>query len=124
MRCGRGGNARGWQQPRPSIIIGLGDYTGGKLYTREFFVCVSERIPPEQEFRKHMYSMAKEMWLSILSLRYVAKKSCAFVVLCGRTEQVLRMKSTVLGDGTSVTFRLSEGRADRKRQRSSNDWAA
>ena len=78
---------------------------------REFVILVQSPMPSDSSLKSGLVKVAEEMWLEI-SILDVAFSCNAVLARCsGETEQLVRFRTTLLQDGTGVTFQSASKRA-------------
>ena len=78
--------------------------------TRAFVIFIQQPLPSEHVFKRGLFAVAQEMWLNITNVDCVWEKNMAFAQFTGKTEQLVRLHTTMLPDGTKVTFKLRKPR--------------
>ena len=79
---------------------------------RDFVIFVESSTSPETILKRSLYSIAGEMWMKVTKLEYVSERKLMFATFCGKTEQLLRLQTTLLPDGTQVTFKLRKPKGE------------
>ena len=78
---------------------------------REFVILVQSPMPSNSSLKSGLFKVASEMWLEISILDVTSNCDAVFAKFAGKTEQLVRLRTTLLQDGTSVTFQLARKRA-------------
>ena len=71
---------------------------------REFMILVQSPMPSDRSLRSGLIKVAEEMWLGISDVEVISSYNVVFAKITGRTEQLVRLRTTLLPDGTRVTF--------------------
>ena len=79
---------------------------------QEFVIMVQSPMPSESSLKSGLSKTAREMWLEISILDMISTSSCNAVLakFTGKTKQLVRLRKTLLQDGTSVTFQSARKR--------------
>ena len=75
---------------------------------REFMILVQSPMPSDRSLRSGLIKVAEEMWLGISDVEVISSYNAVFAKFTGRTEQLVRLRTTLLPDGTRVTFFVRE----------------
>ena len=78
---------------------------------REFVILVQSPMPSDSSLMSGLFKVASEMWLEISILDVTSNCDAVLAKFAGKTEQLVRLRTTLLQDGTSVTFQLARKRA-------------
>ena len=78
---------------------------------REFVIFVQSPMPSDSSLKSGLFKVAEEMWLEISILDVTSSCNAVFAKFAGKTEQLVRLRTTLLQDGTGVTFQLACKRA-------------
>ena len=78
---------------------------------REFVISVQSPMPSNSSLKSGLFKVASEMWLEISILDVTSNCDAVLAKFAGKTEQLVRLRTTLLQDGTSVTFQLARKRA-------------
>ena len=73
---------------------------------RGFVVFVQPPMPSDTSLKSGLFKVAEQMWLKISKMEVVSDRNLVFAVFAGRTEQLLRLQTTLLSNGTSVAFEV------------------
>ena len=77
---------------------------------REFVILVQSPMPSDSSLKSGL-SKSLKMWLEISILDVTSSCNAVFAKFAGKTEQLVRLRTTLLQDGTGVTFQLARKRA-------------
>ena len=84
---------------------------------REFVILVQSPMPSDISLKSGLLKAAEEMWLDISNLDVVSSCNVVFAKFAGRTGQLVRLRTTLLPDGTRVTFEVRERTENHARKR-------
>ena len=84
---------------------------------RQFMILVQSPMPSDRSLRSGLLEVVDEMWLGISGVDVVSSYNVVFAKFAGRTEQLLRLRTTLLPDGTRVTFFVRERKDSHARKR-------
>ena len=84
---------------------------------REFVILVQSPMPSDSSLKSGLFKVAEEMWLEISNLDVVSSCNVVFAKFAGRTEQLVRLRTTLLPDGTRVAFEVRKRKEEHARER-------
>ena len=73
---------------------------------REFVVFVQPPMPSDTSLKSGLFKVAEQWWLKMSKMEVVSDRNLVFAVFAGRTEQLVRLQTTLLPNGTSVAFKV------------------
>ena len=78
---------------------------------REFVILVQSPMPSDSALKSGFFKAVEEVWLESSILDVVSSCNVVFAKFTGKTEQLVPLRTTLLQDGTSVTFQSARKRA-------------
>ena len=74
-------------------------------------------MPSDISLKSGLLKVAEEMWLEISSLDVVSGGNVVLAKFAWRTEQLVRLQTTLVPDGTRVAFEVRKRKEEHARER-------